>query len=401
MTNWRQLAFVALMGLAGCGGLSTPDFAHGSIVGQVVGAKADGFAYPLGHPELAKRVAADGSFRFDGLPVGLVQLVVYDDTVGVLMRRAELVPVVVPGAGVARFQRNGDAAQVLTLEKMAWAGTIVATVSPAGGGIAAGTRFTVVGTTLAETAPVGSAVVKLGLLPVASGVYQLTASAAGYQPATRPIDVASATNGYDVALQIDTSGTGPRGCDAPGGGCVNGLKCDASSGRCVQCLVDGDCAAGSTCDLAEHFCAPPPDGTVPGPVCSSCVNDTQCAGGAENPGRCEKEPGATSGYCTWAPTLVGYCPAGFQYQPDAVGTMRCVPPTSCESYFAEFGESCFADEDCLSGGEVAGAFCLGADPVGGVPGYCTAACRPLVTPADSCVVPGFHCDAGLQYCIRN
>jgi Cys-rich repeat protein len=400
MTYWRRLAFVALMGFAGCGELHTPDFAHGSIAGRVVGAQADGFAYPLGHPELATPVAGDGSFRFDGQPAGAVQVVVYDDTLVDGSRRAELVSVVVPGAGVARFLRNGENAPVALADKMAWAGAVVASVSPAGGGLAVGARFAVEGTTLARSAPTGS-VVRLGLLPAATGVYRLTASADGYKPATRPIDVASATNGYDVPLEIDTDGSGPIGCNAVGGGCVNGLKCEASTGRCVQCLADADCATGSTCDLAEHFCTAPPLGDpVQGPVCASCSSDTQCQGGPENPGRCETS-GATTGYCTWVPVSSVYCPAGFQFLPDDMGVSRCVPAVSCEAYFAEFGHSCFADEDCVAGGELAGAICYGADPAFEVPGYCTAECRVLTTPADSCMVPGFHCDPSLKYCLRN
>ncbi len=410
MRSWRQLALVALMGLAGCGELETPDFAHGSIAGRVVGAQLDGFAYPLGHPELKKLVEADGSFRFDDLPVGSTRLLVYDDLLpDGKTRRAELVEVVVPGAGVARFQRNGENAPVSPSDKMAWAGAVVATVSPDGGGIAAAPRFEVVGTRLAAAPLPGSAAVNLGLLPAASGVYQLTASAAGYKTATRPIDVVSATNGYDVALEIDTSGSGPYGCDAAGGGCVNGLKCDAASGRCVQCLADGDCATGS-CDVDEHFCtAPPPGGAGDGAVCASCSSDTQCQGvtlsmaGTPSAGRCELAPLATSGYCTWSlwPGYGSFCPAGFLFLPDATGIDRCVPADSCEAYFDRFGQGCFTDESCRSGGELAGAICYGADPAGEVPGYCTAECRVLSTPPDSCVVPGFHCDPGLKYCLRD
>lgn len=401
MTHLRRYALVALMGLAGCGGLETPDFAHGSIAGQVVGARVDGYAYPLGHPELSTPVSGDGSFRFDGLPAGAVQVVVYDDTLPDGTRRAELVQVVVPGAGVARFLRNGESAPVAPQDKMALAGAVVASVSPAGGGLAVGARFAVEGTTLAKTVATGG-VVRLGLLPAASGIYRLTASANGYKPATRPIDVAPATNGYDVPLEIDTSGTGPIGCNAVGGGCVNGLKCEASTGKCVQCLADGDCATGSTCDLVEHFCtAPPPGDPAQGPVCASCTSDTQCEGGAENPGRCEMASGAADGFCTWVPVSAAYCPAGFSFLPDDLGISRCVPAVSCEAYFAEFGHGCFTDEGCRSGGEVANAICYGADPVNDIPGYCTAECRTLTTPADSCVVPGFHCDPGLKYCLRN
>jgi hypothetical protein len=411
MTRWRQIALVALVGLAGCGGLESPDLAHGSISGQVVGARIDGFAYPLGHPELATRVAADGSFRFDRLAAGATRLVIYDDTFPDGTRRAELVEVQVHGAGVARVERNGEGAPVSPSAKMAWAGAIVASVSPDGGGLVAAPRFAVEGTTLAATASPGSAVVWLGLLPAASGVYQLTVSAEGYRPATQPIDLASATTGYDVPLAIETGGSGPPGCAAAGGGCDNALQCDPASGRCVQCLADVDCAGGS-CDLDEHFCeAPPPNSSVPGAVCSSCTDDSQCQGGMLNPRWCERLPGATTGYCTWAPLpdqappvppASSYCPSGFQYVPaDQNGAGHCVPAVSCQAYFSRFGQGCFTDEGCQAGGALAGATCYGADPVGGVLGYCTAQCRTLSSPPGTCVVPGFRCQPGLLRCLRN
>ncbi len=402
MARGSQLALVALLALAGCGGLQTPDLAHGSVQGQVVGARLDGFAYPFGQPALATTVAADGSFRIDGLPAGRVRLLVYDDRLPDGTRRAELVEVVVPGAGVARFQRYGEAAPVMAAAKMAFAGVVVATVTPAGGGTVAAPRFAVVGTALAGTPAAGKTAVALGLLPAATGVYQLTAEASGYKPAARPIDVASATNGYDVPLDIDVDSGGPRGCSADGAGCVNALKCDAASGRCVQCLGDGDCAAGSTCDLTEHFCsAPPAGGPTLGAVCSSCTDSAQCAGGVDNPGWCEKAPGASDGYCTWAPASEQYCPADFHYLADGNGVWRCVPAISCETYFAKFGQACFSDDGCRSDGAMPEATCYGADPDNGIPGSCTAECHLLVSPPDTCVVPGFHCDTGVNRCVRN
>jgi hypothetical protein len=398
MTHWRQLALVALMGLAGCGGLESPDLAHGSISGQVVGARLDGFAYPLGHPELATRVAPDGSFRFDGLAAGATRLVVYDDTLPDGTRRAELIEVQVPGAGVARVERNGEGAPVSPSAKMAWAGAIVASVSPDGGGLVAAPRFAVEGTTLAATPSPGSAVAWLGQLPAAWGVYRLTVSAEGYRPATRPIDLASATTGYDVPLAIETSGSVPPGCAAAGGGCSSPLQCDPASGRCVQCLAHGDCAGGR-CDLDEHFCeAPPLGGGSDGAVCSSCEDDSQCQGGMLNPRRCERAPGVITGFCTWTTVAVARCPAGFQLVPDAAGDRRCVPAVSCGGYFSRFGQGCFTDQGCQAGGDLVSATCYGADPVGEKLGYCTAECQTL---PDTCVVPGFHCEPGLLRCLRN
>ncbi len=403
MTAWRQLALVALTGLAGCGGggFSSPDLSTGSIAGTVVGAHLDAFAYPLGRPDLVARVAADGSFRLDGLPAGALRLLVYDDLLPDGTRRGELIEVVVPGAGVARLERRGEAAPGEAGGKMAWAGAVAATIAPEGGGLARAPRFTVEGTTLTATAASGSDAALLGLLPAASGVYRLTVSAEGYLPAARSIDVSSATNGYGLKVEIDESGSGPRGCEA-GGGCLNGLTCQVSTGRCVQCLGDGDCPAGASCDLDEHFCnAPPPGGGARGSVCSACSSDAQCAGGMLNPGRCDLASGAVTGSCTWAPIAASYCPAGFLLRPDFNGDERCVPAVTCAAYYATFGRACFEDETCQAGGAVAGAACRGADPVHGLPGYCTAACRSLATPPDTCVVPGFHCDPVLKFCMRS
>jgi hypothetical protein len=129
-----------------------------------------------------------------------------------------------------------------------------------------------------------------------------------------------------------------------------------------------------------------------GAVCSTCTDDLQCQGATLNPRRCERAPGAATGYCTWEPfSDPRYCPAGFLFLPDAIGVDRCVPALSCAAYFASFGQGCFSDEACRAGGALPTAVCRGADPAAGLPGFCTAACRILVPPNDSCVVPGFHC----------
>ena len=46
-----------------------------------------------------------------------------------------------------------------------------------------------------------------------------------------PIDVASASNAFDVPVAIATGTGDPPGCAASGGSCVNGLRCDGASGR--------------------------------------------------------------------------------------------------------------------------------------------------------------------------
>jgi len=288
--------------------------------------------------------------------------------------------------------------------KMAWAGSVVVSVATEAGGVPVAPRFTVEGTTLSAAAAPGSSAAVLGLLPTAQGVFRLVVEADGYRPTTLPIDVASASNAYDVPVAIATGGTGPVGCAASGGSCVNGLLCETASGRCVQCLAGSDCASG-VCDPVENFCAAPPvGGAADGAVCSTCSDSAQCqsGGGMFTAGRCEKAPGAPSGFCTWEAFFATQCPAGFRYLEDPVAGDRCVPAVSCAAYFTAFGQGCFSDEACRAGGAIPAAVCHGADPSAGLPGICTAACAAS---PETCVVQGFHCavppGGASALCLRN
>lgn len=401
MRRWHRLALVALVASAGCGELQTPDLAHGAIEGQVVGASVDGYAYPFGAPGLVARVGADGRFRISGVPAGSVKLLVYDDTRLDGTRRAELVDLVVPGAGVARLVRNGEGAPVAPASKMAPAGMVVASLTLAGGGLPLSPRFAVPGTELAGSPPPGRATLGLGQLPVATGFFHLATSQEGYLSGERPIDVASATNAFDVSLEIDHGGGVAPGCGAIGGGCVNGLVCDTSSGSCVQCLGDADCAAG-VCDLVGHFCAVPAGGVDLGRVCATCTADSQCLGGATTPAHCELGPGASSGFCTWAPATVSECPSGFELLTSGAGLARCLPAVSCSEYFSTWGQSCFTDDACRHDGAIPNGVCHGADPSSEVAGYCTAPCQVLgaTAPVDTCIMEGFTCDSAAGLCLR-
>jgi hypothetical protein len=301
---------------------------------------------------------------------------------------------------------NGEAATVDPAAKMAWAGVVVATAVPAAGGATGSASFAVEGTDLAATTPPGAAAVQLGLLPVAAGLFQLTARVEGYDPSTRTIDVAPATNAYDVPVEVAAGGTGPKGCAAapPGQQCLNGLSCDAGSGRCDACLADADCAAGRTCDPASRFCTAPPYGAPgfgTGAICQVCTRDDECQGTMIAPRFCELPPGAVTGHCTVAPIAISYCPAGFSFGADAWGIERCFAATGCGDYVGAFGRACFNDAGCAEGGALAGAVCYGSDPLNGQPGYCTAFCRanhPL--PAVACPIPGYACDPSLNICLR-
>jgi hypothetical protein len=170
----------------------------------------------------------------------------------------------------------------------------------------------------------------------------------------------------------------------------------------VQCLGDGDCAPGATCDQAEQFCTSPVGSLDQGGLCASCSADSQCRGGPLTPARCERSPLASTGFCTWAPASDSTCPAGFTYLPDAAGTARCLPAISCAAYFARFGQGCLTEEGCRGDGAIVGGVCQGADPAIGQVGFCTVACHMLgsIGPADTCVAPGSVCDPVLAICQR-
>lgn len=60
---------------------------------------------------------------------------------------------------------------------------------------------------------------------------------------------------YDFEDPVDGGGeTAPQGCVATG--CpLSTLHCDTGTGRCEECLQDGDCAAPHRrCDTARHLC---------------------------------------------------------------------------------------------------------------------------------------------------
>jgi hypothetical protein len=371
----------AALALWGCGGLSTPDLAHGNVAGRIVGASPGASVYPLGRPELEVAVGADGSFELAGLPTGNVTLVLYD---GLL--RAEQSTVAVAGATRMSIVRYGELAPVPDDRKMALGALVVATVLPQGGGAPVAVGLSVKQTDRAGTAASNGAI---AFPPLPAGTFELTAAMPGYLAAQQPFTVVPGqTLGLELRLAVDPAE--PKlGCAASGGQCRNGLKCDASDGLCYQCVVDDDCpnvSGGAACDQATRFCSVSASGTT-GAVCSICTSDSQC-NAAGTFGYCEKPGGAsatTPGFCTWSDAAPSG-PAGFQPKSDG-GVARWVPPKGCGAYFEEFGETCFDDHTCAEADGIAGGFCLGADQKSGQAGTCTAACTADV----DCIVPGFAC----------
>lgn len=372
----RHLATILALGmaLAACGGLETPDLAHGEVAGRLVGAAPGASAYPLGAPERKVLLAPDGTFRLGGLPAGTARLVLFDGGL-----RAEVVAVEVTGAGRTRVERRADS--------MPLAGRLVMTVVPDGGVAAVGPRYQVRGTDQAGVARVGGSAV---LFPLPEGAYDLETSMDGFQAASDGVAVTSGlTGGVEVRLRVALSGT--LGCAAIGEACRNDLRCDPADGRCYACRLDrDDCEAGATCDPETRFCALSP-GPAAAPVCSACADDAAC-GGAALGAYCEKRPGALTGYCSRRDA----CPAGFARDETDPAAPRCYALLGCHTYFEEFGEECFSTATCDERDGLAGGRCHGADFEAGRPGLCTA---PCALDAD-CIVAGFTCDPALRVCVR-
>jgi len=380
------LAAALAVALAGCGGLETPDLAHGNVAGRLVGGvNALAEIYPLGRPDLVVRPDGEGRFELEGLPAGDVTLVVYDGGL-----RAEQSVVRVQGAERERRTWYGGDAAVPDAQKIALGGKVVAAVLPVGGGVAVAPRVTAVGTTRRAILGAGGTVV-VGVLP--AGDYELTAELDGYAPATRGVTVVPGTSVHEVPV-APAAGAAAVGCAASGGQCRNGLTCDPASGLCYPCLTDANCAGGASCDPATRFCAAP--GGAGAAVCSACTADLQCGDPAAG-AFCEKAGGAGDE----APAVVGYCtrsaaslagPAGFDLR-DGPRARRWVAASGCAEYFEEFGEGCFQDDTCGAQDGLQGGFCHRANRKVGDPGYCTA---PCATSAD-CVVPGFSCQPNPDY----
>jgi len=366
--------------LAGCGELETPDLARGNVAVLLVGGdNAAAEVYPVGRPDLVVHPDGLGRFELAGLPAGEATLVVFDGTV-----RAERIAVVVRGAERARLTVYGDLAVDPPAPRLALGGRVVAAVLPAGGGVAVAPRVTAVGTTRRGVSSAGGTVV-VGVLP--AGDYQLTAELDGYEPATSDITVAPGTSVHEVSVS-PALGAAAIGCAASGGQCRNGLVCSGADGSCYQCLGDGDCAGGATCDSAARFCSAP--GGAGAAVCSACTTDAQCgdpAAGAfcEKPGGAGDEAPAVAGYCTRSAAAASG-PAGFALR-DGLRARRWVAVLGCAEYFEEFGEGCFEDRTCGATSGISGGFCHQADREEGRAGSCTA---PCVVDAD-CVVGGLAC----------
>lgn len=145
---------------------------------------------------------------------------------------------------------------------------------------------------------------------------------------------------------------------------ANGRVCDETSGRCIQCerddqcatgrcrvdtnacvvcLVDGDCDAtlGETCDVARNTC-----------VVTNCVNDSQCAGASRcnASGDCVGCIGA--GDCEFGGTCTdGSC----AHEASCAADSDCVWPAVCASGTCA---ACRTNDDCGTGRTCTNGACI-------------------------------------------
>jgi hypothetical protein len=397
------VAALSALLVAGCGSFAgnSTALSTGQVTGQLTGAKAGAYAYVFGKPELRAKIADDGSFKIDNVPLdtlvkfggaaGDAQVVVFDGDV-----KAELVGLKVEAAKRTHVDRDSAA--------MPRAATVVAAVRCTGGQKGDRTAFTIEGTEFQKHGG-GEAV---ALFPVPPGVFNVRTSLSGFKDSTKPVTV---VDGDDAQVELDMDADendSHRGCLSTS--CSSGLMCSGDDGRCYQCTKDAECGAGLTCE--EHTCVPALSSGEKRSACLACNVNSDCAAGADaiaNRGLCISMPSGgqvCSHQCDPTKTVAGLsapdvdCPSGYACTANAGGTgvFACKPQTTCYDVLTAFGVVC--SDDALCSTALADAKCQGLLKVGHdvlSTGYCTSRCS---TDADCPAARGFKCDAGAGVCTK-
>jgi hypothetical protein len=361
------VAVALLFGVAGCGGLTTPDLSTGEVFGKLQNVDSsrasDAYVYVLGHPEVTARIESDGSYRLSGVPVGEQRLVFYDG--GEKAKIAEPVE-------VRKASRSGKDEDASTMPR---AGTVYAVARARSGAKCDDAAFIVGGARVREQRGEGG---WAKLFPIPQGVeFAVGGSMKGFKqvgekPRVRYTDDPGTfvDTPVEVEFDVDDSDSAP-GCRS-GIECSGSLKCDDGDGRCRECDDDiaGSCPPGFTCD--HHACVlDGHDGDRD--TCDPCTRDDQCG----SPGVClGKETGA--GFCAHHASSSGQvCKAGFAllnglcYPRGVLLPVPESPKVACAAWAAGFGAPCYSDAGCQNA--LAGGSCR--KPPGATSstlGYCSA-----------------------------
>lgn len=370
-------ALSAVLLLAACGGLESPDLSTGQVSGRLVGAKPGAFAYALGKANTKAELDADGFYTIRGVPVtatGTASIVLFDGA-----NRADIV-----GAPVkAAMKTRADDADANTLRQ---ARSVSVTARCAYDIKADGVTYEVEGVALRDEARGSGGT----LFPIPQGSFTVRARASGMKPKEIPVDVSSDDDSVEFDMEVEDSDTSHRGCLS--NGCAGDLQCDGDGG-CYSCTSDTQCGAGYKC--SNHQCKA--DGGDGASVCASCSSDSSCAkgpAGLSQPGMCISV-GGSGNVCSHGCTADVDCPSGLACTQTSKGT-ACTPlPTSsCAAFLqgAGFGVTCTSTNKDTACAGVADAKCLGADS-NGAQGYCTSRCT---VPTDC--PTGFQCDLVNRVC---
>lgn len=251
-TTWLRIGCLALLALAGCGGLANDPVSTGTVRGRLSEMDPSALVAPVVAPAadaLTQRavIHADGAFELPSLPPGDYSLFVVATAQKVLR-----VSATVRAGGISDLG-------LLTPQQGAFIDARLSQPS-----LAATALVTVEGTPYADQKfALASAQLAIGPLP--EGNYEIVARASGTEH--RSFSQVGVGERQSVTVSF---GAPPSGCTAAGASCPPGLVC-ASDGSCVACLEDKDCASGLTCH--ERACVGTPA------ACSCCSSDDQCGAG--------------------------------------------------------------------------------------------------------------------------
>jgi hypothetical protein len=366
------VAVALLFGVAGCGGLDTPDLSSGIVSGRLVGAKPGAYVYAYGRPDWKVPVAADGTYEVRA-PAGSSQVVLFDGE-----SRAELHAVEVKAASRSEAREK-------RADEMPLAARVVVLARANGGARVKGVKLGVERTDQDRESDEG----RVELFPVPEGQHDVRGALKGFRETRAGLSLS--TRGYDavpeflIEVELDPDDSAERGCVSTS--CEDSRrKCGEDDGRCHECDDDpgeDTCGAGLVCD--HHVCVPA-DGAVHRDTCEPCVSSAQCGGGT-----CYVENG--NGLCVSPDSR---CDAGLKQEGTLCLPAGFAPGVSlkyrCDRFESSFGASCLTAQSCQ---DLHNGTCYGAN--GTTPGYCTAACSQ----DSDCPDHMRTCHSSLKVCIRS